>query len=538
MGDANDPADALIIGAGASGAAVAWRLAQAGMKVVCLEQGGWLDPNDYPHKRADWELQRQRDFSVDPNERKRPEDYPLDVQDTPVTPLMFNAVGGSTIHWSGHFPRFRPSDFHVETLDGVADDWPLDYWDLEPYYNQNDAFIGVTGLAGDPANPPRSPRSTPPLGLGPAGEAYVRGLEKLGWHWWPADSALVSEPFGDGRPACNNCGPCDLGCPIGAMSSAHVTYWPKAVDMGVRLVTHARVREITVDHRGLASGAIYFDRNGDIREERAPLVILACNGVGTPRLMLNSTSSMFPDGLGNSSGLVGRNLMFHPNAFVTGIFEENLEAFRGPIGTLLHSQEFYETDVDRGFVRGLQLQLVRGVGPLSTAVGGFTSSPVPWGSSHHQVLRERFSHSLTLGVMIEDLPEPHNRVTLDPNLCDGDGIPAPKINYTMSDNSSKAVAFGIERARELFEAAGARTVLVDPLVRRSGWHLMGTARMGDDPAESVVDKWGRSHDVLNLFVVDGSLFVTCASINPTSTIQALALRTADWITDNRREIPS
>ena len=140
--------------------------------------------------------------------------------------------------------------------------------------------------------------------------------------------------------------------------------------------------------------------------------------------------------------------------------------------------------------------------------------------------------------MIEDLPEPHNRVTLDPELCDSDGIPAPKIEYTLSDNSEKLVAFAVDRARELLEAAGAHTVLADPVVRRSGWHLMGTARMGDDPAESVVDKWGRSHDVPNLFVVDGSVFVTCAPINPTTTIQALALRTADWIADNHHEIPS
>ncbi|MCY3801328.1 MAG: GMC family oxidoreductase [Chloroflexi bacterium] len=537
MSDNNGQADVLIIGAGASGSVVAWRLAQAGMKVVCLEQGGWLDKDDYPHRRNDWELQRQLEFNLDPNERMRPEDYPLNVDDTPINPLMFNAVGGSTIHWSGHFPRFKPSDFRVKTLDGVADDWPLDYWELEPYYDRNDALVGVTGLAGDPANPPRSVRSTPPLGLGPVGEACVRGFEKLGWHWWPADSALLSEPF-DGRPACNNCGPCDLGCPTGAMSSAHVTYWPKAVDLGVRLVTHARVREVTLDSRGLASGALYFDENGDIQEQKASMVVLACNGVGTPRLMLNSTSSLFPDGLANSSGLVGKNLMFHPNGFVTGIFEEDLQSFRGPIGALIHCQEFYETDLARGFVRGFQLQMCRATGPLSHALGGFTSDPVPWGARHHEVLRERFSRNFTIGAMIEDLPEPHNRVTLDPELCDSDGIPAPKIEYTLSDNSEKIVAFAVERARELLEAAGAHTVLADPVVRRSGWHLMGTARMGDDPADSVVDKWGRTHDVPNLFVVDGSVFVTCAPINPTTTIQALALRTADWIADNHQEIPS
>ena len=227
-------ADVLIVGAGASGAAVAWSLSQAGLSVVCLEQGGWVDPQSYPHSRPDWEHYRATDFAKDPNVRQRPEDYPINVDRTPIVPLMFNAVGGSTIHWSGHFPRFRPSDFRVHSLDDVAADWPLTYWDLEQYYEQNDAMIGVTGLSGDPANPPRQPRQSPPLGLDRAGEVYVRGLEKLGWHWWPSDCALITVQHGDGRSVCNNCGPCDMGCPIGAMSSAHVTYWPAALDQGVR----------------------------------------------------------------------------------------------------------------------------------------------------------------------------------------------------------------------------------------------------------------------------------------------------------------
>lgn len=152
-----DLADVLVIGAGASGAAVAWALARAGRKVVILEQGDWIDPSTYPQHRADWERFRQTTFNRDPNVRKLPEDYPVDVTDSPIDPLMFNAVGGSTIHWTGHFPRFRPSDFRVKTLDGVADDWPLDYWELEPYYDANDAYIGVTGLNGDPSNPREHP---------------------------------------------------------------------------------------------------------------------------------------------------------------------------------------------------------------------------------------------------------------------------------------------------------------------------------------------------------------------------------------------
>ena len=531
-------ADVLIIGAGASGAAAAWSLTSAGLDVVCLEQGDWVDPTDYPHSSPDWELHRQTDFAKDPNVRQRPEDYPLNNDATPITPLMFNAVGGSTIHWSGHFPRFRPSDFRVRTLDGVADDWPISYWDLAPYYEENDANIGVSGLNGDPGSPPRTPRQTPPLGLDAASHTYIRGLEKLGWHWWPSDCALITTPFGEGRQTCNYCGPCDMGCPRGAMSSAHVTYWPVAIAKGARLVTRARVREITVDRRGRANGAVYYTADGGVEQQRARVVVVACNGIGTPRLLLNSVSSHFPHGLANSNGVVGTHLMFHPVAFVTGMFPEPVLGHQGPVGLLLHCQEFYETDIERGFVRGFQLQLCRDSGPLSTALGSFPGEGVPWGADHHRLQHQRSDHMLTVGLMIEDLPEAHNTVDLDPILTDGNGIPAPRVSYTVSENSRKSLDYGIVRARELLDAAGAHTVLSQTLTQEAGWHLMGTARMGDDPRNSVVDRHGRAHDVPNLFIVDGSLFATSAAVNPTSTIQALALYVSDWLKQNFREVAS
>ena len=296
------------------------------------------------------------------------------------------------------------------------------------------------------------------------------------------------------------------------------------------------MREIVIDARGRATGAVYYDHNGMAHQVTARVVVLGCNRIGTPRLLLNSSSSAFPNGLANSSGQVGRNLMFHPVSFVSGVFNEPVNGQQGPIGGLLHCQEFYETDVSRGFVRGFELQLTRNVGPLTLANGGLISEAVPWGTNHHRVLRERLAHTLTTTVMIEDLPEPHNRVTLDASLTDNDGIPAPKIAYRLSDNSRAGLDFAIERAREPFEAIGAHTVLADPLTRESGWHLLGTARMGDDPETSVVDRWGRAHDLPNLFIVDGSVFVTCAAINPTSTIQALALRSADWLARHHREL--
>ncbi|HLZ07605.1 MAG TPA: GMC family oxidoreductase, partial [Chloroflexota bacterium] len=524
-----DPADVLVIGAGASGGALTWRLSSAGVKVVCLEQGGWIAPETLPAYESTWELRRLGDFNADPNVRGRPEDYPVANSESPIAPLMFNAVGGSTIHWSGHFPRLHPSDFHVRTLDEVGDDWPLTYADLEPFYELNDREIGVAGLAGDPAYPPRSRRSTPPIPIGSFGTAIGRGFDRLGWHWWVADTGAISKDGTDGRLGCNLCGPCDLGCPRRAQSSANVTYWPKAIRLGAKLITGARVREVSVDGDGRVSGAIYYDTDGKLAEQRAAVVVLACNGIGTPRLMLNSRSSLFPDGLANRSGLVGKNLMFHPVAVVSGVVPEALDSSIGPIGSSLYSHEFYETSEKRGFVRGYMLQAVRQSGPLNTALGGIGGFRVTWGRDHHRSFAERDGHLINLGVMGEDLPEEHNQVTLDPLLTDSHGIPAPKVTYRLSDNSSRMLDHGVARAGEVLEAAGATKILVNPLIRASGWHLLGTARMGIDPDRSVVNVWGQTHDIENLFIVDGSIFTTSGGVNPTSTIQALALRTADYL---------
>jgi choline dehydrogenase-like flavoprotein len=535
MAQDNAPVDVLVIGAGASGAAFAWSLSEAGIDVVCLDQGDWLDPSEYASSHDDWEVHRQTDFNPDPNVRGLREDYPVNDEESPIAPLMYNAVGGSTIHWSAHFPRFHPSDFKVKTLDGVADDWPVSYEQLQPFFDLNDRIMGVSGITGDTAYPAKSPRQTPPIPLGKLGDTMVAGFEKLGWHWWSSDSAVLTEAY-DGRLACNNCGPCDIGCTRRAKASADITYWPKAVANGVVVKTRARVREITVGADGLADGAVYYDADGRIRKQKARVVVMACNGIGTPRLLLGSKSSLFPDGLANSSGLVGKNLMFHPYAITTGVFDERLDGYMGPIGCNIISQEFYETDLSRGFVRGYAFQGVRSSGPINTALGGMGGPRVPWGDSHHRIMDARFGRTMTLAAIGEDLPELHNTVTLDPDLTDNDGIPAPKVTYTMSENSLKMMEHALARGTEALEAAGAREVMANPLLRPSGWHLMGTARMGPDGGSSVVNGSGRSHDVRNLFIIDGSIFVTSGGVNPTSTIQALALYIADEFKRNARHL--
>jgi choline dehydrogenase-like flavoprotein len=489
-----------------------------------------MDPARYPTTRSDWEMMRFGEFGLSPNGRGRPEDYPVNDQESPIKISNFNAVGGSTILYAAHFPRLHPSDFRVRTLDGVADDWPIDYATLEPWYDVNARMMGVAGLAGDPAYPPKD-LPLPPVPLGKLGETLARGFDSLGWHWWPSDSAIATREY-EGRPACINLGPCITGCAQGAKGSTDVTYWPAAVRAGVELRTHCRVREITVDADGMADGAIYFDEEGVERRQRAEVVILACNGVGTPRLLLNSRSRQFPDGLANRSGLVGRNLMFHPYAMVTGVFGDQLEGYKGPTGCSIISQEFYETDPSRGFVRGYSFEMLRGMSPVGAALWGMSTGRVPWGREHHSAFDRYFDRTAGMVIICEDLPEVDNRVTLDPEITDGHGIPAPKISYRLGENSRRMLDHAVARGTEVLEAAGALETTAEAPLALAGWHLMGTARMGDDPERSVVNAWGRSHDVKNLFIVDGSVFVTSGGVNPTNTIQAFALHVADSIKNN------
>lgn len=530
----NDPVDVLIVGAGASGAAIAWSLVETRMRILCLEQGPDLHDKDYPSRQDDYELARYGDFSCDPNVRNLPQDYPINSDDSCITPVNFNAVGGSTVNFLGHWPRMKPSDFRARTLDGVAEDWPVDYATLAPFYDMNDRITGVSGLAGNPAYPRYQP-PLPPIPIGKLGQTLAKGFNELGWHWWPSDVAILSQDY-DGRAKCVNAGTCDLGCAAGAKGGTNFTYWPLLANSGVELRTGCRVREIVVDdNTGFATGVLYHGPDGQLHVQKAEVVILACNGVGTPRLMLNSKSKSFPDGIANRSGQVGKNLMFHPLSGVTGIFNEKMDGFKGPMACSILSQEFYETDPSRDFVRGYGLHSGRYTTPMTYALGGYGIDDLaPWGGAHRQKFDELYPYSAGLTVVAEDLPQETNTVTLDPDLTDSDGIAAPKINYALDENTKRMLMHGEDRAEEALLAAGAKQIIGKggSTWWRAGWHQMGTARMGNDPRTSVVNGWGRSHDVKNLFIVDGSIFVTAGAVNPTSTIQALALYVGDSIKHN------
>ncbi len=529
-------ADVIVVGSGPSGSVVTHTLAVGGLRVVCLEQGDWVNSADFPGNNPQWELQIQHQWAHDPNVRRLPADYPVNTESSDMSPVMFNAVGGSSILYGAEWPRLLPSDFRVRTLDGVADDWPISYEELAPFYDEVDAFIGVAGLGGDPAYPPGLDYPLPPHPIGKIGRRGARAANSLGWHWWPGANAIASHKF-KSLSQCARWGVCEWGCPESAKASFDVAYWPHALRSGATLITGARVRSIETSPDGRAKGVSWVDREGKDHFQPANAVVLCANGIGTARTLLLSKSSTHPDGLANSSGLVGKNLMLHPNSSVLGIYEDEMDSWLGPVGQLIYSMEFYDSRPENDFVRGIKLHGLPAPGPLNNVEAhralGYDAV---WGDNFLDVAASH-SHTMLWAANTEDLPDEANSVSLDEDLTDDSGIVAPAVRYRVSENTRKLQKFAVARMEELHAAAGARrTIAVELWVDQPG-HLLGTARMGADPTRSVVNSFGQAHDVDNLFIADGSLFVTSGSANPTSTITALALRIGRHIAntaENRR----
>ena len=560
MAAQKETADILIIGSGASGGVFAWHLSKIpGIKIVCLEQGSWNFPvadvaQSQPHPEA--APQRERlTTPPDPKENVRQwkNGYPYDFSDSYWRPILANNVGGATLHYGAVWNRYHPSDFVGKSLDGIGENWPINYWDIEPYYDMLDNMVGVSGALGNPALPPIKAHRQKPYPLGQAADILARGFKKLGWHWWPTTSATLTEPLGKRRPCPTNCEACDTGCPREAKNSADVVFWPEALSRGVVLKTRARVREITLNKRGLADGALYYDENGRLTEQKARLVVLAANGLGTPRILLNSKSNAFRDGLANGSGLVGKNLMAHPMYDIQGLFENENTAPRRYSSTGLVSDQFYESDPGRrGFARGFWYLSAGYTGPVRAALGEppkpramvvpaavkqERDSPVPWGRLHHAAFQQQYGHTVGTSILFEEIPQASNYVELDPSIKDEVGVPGIKLHFKRSENLQKMIAFAVERTTDMMMAAGASKILsAKPLGEGGAYHLMGTARMGDDPSKSVVDKWGRAHEVKNLFIIDGSIFVSAGSAVVTSTLQSLALRIADYVKNNSKDL--
>ncbi len=354
--------DVLIVGSGPAGSVAAHTLASRGFSVLCLEQGEWFDTSDFPGGKPEYELLTRQLWDSDPHLQGRLRDYPMNLDECDIAPAMFSAVGGSSVLFGAQWMRLRPTDFRIRSVDGICDDWPISYEDLAPFYAEVDAQIGVSGLDGDPAYPEHS-LPLPPHPMGRAGLRAAEGMNRLGWHWWPGSNAIPTWQFKH-MAQCVRWGVCERGCPAGAKASFDIAYWPDATKAGAEVRAGARVARVTLDSRGRANGVIWIDRDGGEHFVGANAVVLAANGIGTSRLLLMS-DEQHSDGLANSSGLVGKNLMMHPNPSAIGVFDEELESWNGPAGQLAYSLQFYETDLERGFYRGAKLNLMPFPGVLN-----------------------------------------------------------------------------------------------------------------------------------------------------------------------------
>ena len=514
----------IVVGSGAAGAAAAWRLCQQGYKVVCLERGKELNPDKYPSTKSNWELLKQTEFNPVIAKRQSKSDYPVDDSESPIAICNYNSVGGSTILYSAHFPRFQPRDFKIKTNDSLYEDWPISYEDLKPYYELNEKEMSVSGLIGDPMYPDIE-ELLPPVPIGKTGELIAKAFNKKGWHWWPSPSAISTKDR-KGRKACINLGPCNTGCPQGAKSSVDITYIAKAKDMGLDMYTECFVDSIIVKNN-LVRGVVYFDNKGVRQELLADKVILAASAIGTPRLLLNSEDSSNNKGVANSSGLVGKNLMIHPLGYAEGRFEESLDTDIGPQGCMIYSLEHYRNS-DKDFDLGYMMHVLRGTGPIEAVTSALSRRKLRFGEFLEADFNRFYKKQLSISIVCEDLPQSTNYLDLS-NEKDRFGTPGVKIYYEMSENTMKMMKDGIDKAKEILKLAGAIKTYAYGPVRNTGWHLMGTCKMGTSPKTSVVNPAGETHDVRGLFVVDSSCFVTGSCVNIANTIQAVALYLTDQI---------
>jgi len=534
--DANTDIDFVIIGAGAAGGILAKELSVAGFRVVVLEQGPYLKESDFDHD----ELKYTRQHAITNDTARQPNTFrKTDKEKAKLQPAVTygRQVGGGSVHFTANFWRFHEIDFVERSrLGAIAgtgfDDWPITYAELEPYYTKAEWDLGISGLAGSsPFDPPRSrPYPLPPLPIKSSGVLAERGARKLGWHAFPAPMAVISQPY-RGRSACLHCGFCEyFGCEAKAKSSTLATVIREAEATGLcEIRPNSYVRKIEINKAGLVTGVIYYDEKGRENLQPAKAVVLSANGAETARLLLLSKSNLFPHGLANSSGKVGKYLMFNGHASAQGLFEHPLNEFKSvAVSRVIH--DFYDSDPKRGFYGGGGMDMRFVSYPVGFGLRGLPQDAPTWGREYKTMLREHFAHRANVSGHTTSLPVETNSVSLDPHVKDAWGLPALRVTYKDHAEDMKTMQFFHERCKELLDAAGARKQWSRPPREQSfGFHLLGTCRMGNDATRSVVDKYHRAHDVSNLFICDGSSFVTSGRGQPTCTIQALAYRASDHI---------
>ncbi len=509
--DLKDDGVVVVIGTGAGGGVLANELAQKGVSVVALEAGGRYLPEDYVND--EWESFGQLAWT---EPRTTSGDWRVAKDFSGLPAWIVKAVGGTSIHWAGASLRFQDHEWKPRTSYGNVPganlvDWPIDGAEMAPWYEKAEAKLGVTRTGDRPGLPGNNNY-----------KVFEAGAKALGYKEVSTGRMAINSIDYDDRMICQQTGFCFQGCKWGAKWSSAYTDIPRGEATG-NLEVRDRCHVLRIEHGddGRVTGVVYADRDGKEQFQAAKIVCVAGNSIESPRLLLNSASNQFPDGLGNSSGQVGRNYMRHMTGSVYAVFPEPVRMWRGTTMAGIVQDEARH-DPTRGFVGGFEFETLSLGVPFMAAF----LDPGAWGREFTSAL-DSYPNMAGLWIVGEDMPQETNRVTLNTDVKDDFGLPVANVNFSDHPNETAMRAYAYERGEALYRAVGATRTLPTPPYPST--HNLGTNRMSENPRDGVVDRWGRSHDVPNLFVSDGSQFTSGAAENPTLTIVALAIRQADHI---------
>jgi len=509
--DLNDDSVVVVIGTGAGGGVLSNELAQRSVSVVALEAGGRYLPEDYIND--EWDSFGQLSWL---DTRTTSGDWRVAKDFSGLPAWIVKAVGGTTIHWAGASLRFQPHEWKARTTHRAVQganllDWPIDAEEMAPWYDKAEAKLGVTRTGGRAGLPGSNNY-----------KVFEAGAKKLGYKEVHTGRMAINSADYDGRMACQQTGFCFQGCKWGAKWSSAYTDIPRGEATGnLEVRDRAHVLQIEHDQTGKVTGVVYADADGNQHRQRARAVCVAGNSFESPRLLLNSATSMFPDGLANSSGQVGRNYLRHMTGSVYAVFDKPVKMWRGTTMAGIIQDEARH-DPSRGFVGGYEMETLALGLPFMAAF----LNPGAWGREFTSAL-DSYENMAGMWLVGEDMPQETNRVTLNHDVKDQYGLPVPDVHFDDHPNDIAMRSHAYRQGAAVYEAVGATRNFPTPPYPST--HNLGTNRMSENPRDGVVNRWGRTHDIPNLFVSDGSVFTTGAAENPTLTIVALAIRQSDHI---------
>ena len=510
--DLNDDSVVVVIGSGAGGGTLGNELAQKGIDVVVLEAGGRHEADEFIND--EWGSFGQLAW-LDKRTTSGSWRVAKDFGGLPA--WIVKAVGGSTTHWAGASLRFQEHEWRAKTHYGDVDganllDWPITAEDMAPYYDKAEYKMGVTRTNGIPGLPGNNNY-----------KVLEAGAKALGYKDVHTGRMAINSQDRDGRTSCQQSGFCFQGCKFAAKWSTLYTEIPKGEETGkMEVRANAHVLKIEHNDEGKVNGVLYADKDGNQHLQKARIVAVAGNSIESPRLLLNSASSMFPDGLGNSSGQVGKNYMRHMTGSVYAVFDKPVNFYRGTTMAGIITDESRH-DTSRGFVGGYEMETL-GLGlPFMAAF----LNPGAWGREFSAAM-DMYDHMAGMWLVGEDMPQESNAITLSDEK-DQYGMAVPNVHFDDHENDLAMRKHAFQQGTAVYDAVGATVTYPTPPYPST--HNLGTNRMSAKASDGVVNKWGQSHDIANLFVSDGSQFTTGAAENPTLTIVSLAIRQADFIAE-------